>query len=99
MARYFEFLSQFYGFYLPHLRTYGDLTLQVGGSLESETVKYGRAGLGAENDCSGEGQQQLFTTYLPSRKRGCYISAMTVRGSVEKKSLIVSFKGLVAKTK
>jgi hypothetical protein len=29
------------------------------GSLESETVKYGPMGLGPENDCAGEGQQQL----------------------------------------
>jgi hypothetical protein len=32
-----------------------------GGSLESETVKYGHesAGIGPENDCAGEDQQQL----------------------------------------
>jgi hypothetical protein len=29
------------------------------GSLESETVKYGHVGLGPENDCAGEVQQQL----------------------------------------
>jgi hypothetical protein len=29
------------------------------GSLESETVKCGPAGLGPENDCAAEGQQQL----------------------------------------
>jgi hypothetical protein len=31
------------------------------GSLESETVKYGHDsyGLGPENDCTGEGQQEL----------------------------------------
>jgi hypothetical protein len=28
------------------------------GSLESQTVKYG-LGLGLENECAGEGQQQL----------------------------------------
>jgi hypothetical protein len=29
------------------------------GSLESETVKYGPTGLGPENECAGEGQQQM----------------------------------------
>jgi hypothetical protein len=33
----------------------------VWGSLECETVKYGResVGFGPENECTGEGQQQL----------------------------------------
>jgi hypothetical protein len=30
-------------------------------------------GLGSENYCAGEGQQQLLTTDLPSHQRGCYI--------------------------
>jgi hypothetical protein len=37
---------------------YGDLVLQVGGP-ESENVIMSRAGLGPENDCAGEDQQQL----------------------------------------
>jgi hypothetical protein len=37
---------------------YGELALQVGGSLESETVKYGQspAGLGPEYDSADESQ-------------------------------------------
>jgi hypothetical protein len=40
---------------------YGDLALQVGCSTESETVKMvmSPAGLGHENNCAGENQQQL----------------------------------------
>jgi hypothetical protein len=33
-------------------------------------------GLGPENDCAGEGQQQLQTTDPSSRKRGYYIRTM-----------------------
>jgi hypothetical protein len=34
------------------------------------------AGLGPENDCAGEGQQQLETTDPSSRERACYIRTM-----------------------
>jgi hypothetical protein len=40
---------------------YGDLAIQVWGSLESEieNIVISPAGLGAENDCVDESQQQL----------------------------------------
>jgi hypothetical protein len=39
----------------------GDMALQLGGSLESETVNVvmSPAGLGPENDCAGEDQKKL----------------------------------------
>jgi hypothetical protein len=40
-------------------------------------VVMNRAGLGPDNDCACEGQQQLETTDPSSRERGCYIRAMT----------------------
>jgi hypothetical protein len=44
-----------------------------------------RAGLGLKNDCSGEGQQQLQRTDPSSRRRGCYIRAITASVQLEKK--------------
>jgi hypothetical protein len=41
-------------------------------------------GLGPENDCAGEGQQQLKTTDPFSRQRGCYIRAITASVLLEK---------------
>jgi hypothetical protein len=53
-------------------------------------------GLGPENDCAGEDQQQLYATEKCSRQRGCYIR--TMKASIQfKKMLVVSFEGLVAK--
>jgi hypothetical protein len=55
------------------------------------------AGVGPENDCASEGQQQLQTTDPSSRQRGCYIRIM--KASIQlKKLLVVILKGLVAKT-
>jgi hypothetical protein len=39
-------------------------------------------GLGLENDCTGEAQQQL--TDPSSRQRECYIRTIDCKGSVEK---------------
>jgi hypothetical protein len=41
------------------------------------------AGLGPENDCTGEGQQQLYTTDPYSRQRECYIHVRTITASVQ----------------
>jgi hypothetical protein len=49
------------------------------GGLESETVTE----LGAENDCSGEGQQQLYTIDPSSRQRRCYIRNITARAQLK----------------
>jgi hypothetical protein len=54
------------------------------------------AGLGPENDCAGEGQQQLQTTDPSSPLRGCYTRNMTVSVQL-KKMLVVSLKRLIAK--
>jgi hypothetical protein len=58
----------------------------------------GTAGLGPENYCAGKGHHQLQTRDLFSRPRGCCVRTMTAKGSVGKILLIVSLKGLVAKT-
>jgi hypothetical protein len=54
-------------------------------------------GLGFENDCVGEAQQQLQTTPF-SHQRGCYIRTITASVQLENKILVVGLKGLVAKT-
>jgi hypothetical protein len=41
-------------------------------------------GLGSENDCAVEDQQQLQTTDSSSRQRGCYITIMTARVQLKK---------------
>jgi hypothetical protein len=43
------------------------------------------AGLGPENDCAGEYQQQLRKTDPPSRQRGCYIRTITSSVQFENK--------------
>jgi hypothetical protein len=56
------------------------------------------AGVGLENDCAGEGQQELYTTDPSCRQRGCYIGTRTASVQLEKnKLLVVSLKGLFAK--
>jgi hypothetical protein len=44
------------------------------------------AGIGLENDCAGEDQQQLQTTDPPSRQRGCYIRTITAIVQLENKN-------------
>jgi hypothetical protein len=41
------------------------------------------AGFGADNDCAGEDQEQLYITDPSSRQRGCYIRTSV---QLEKKS-------------
>jgi hypothetical protein len=43
------------------------------------------AGLGPENDCAGEGQQQLYTTDPSSPQRECSIRSITASVQLEKK--------------
>jgi hypothetical protein len=43
------------------------------------------AGLGPENDCAGEDQQQLLTTDPSSRQKGCYIRTITASVQLENK--------------
>jgi hypothetical protein len=43
------------------------------------------AGLGPGNDCTGEDQQQLYTTDPPYRQRGCYIRTNTISVQLENK--------------
>jgi hypothetical protein len=43
------------------------------------------AGLGPENDCAGEDQQELQTTDPSSRQRGCYIRTVATRVQLENK--------------
>jgi hypothetical protein len=43
------------------------------------------AGLGPENDCAGENQQQLQTTDPFARQSGCYIRTITASVHWEKK--------------
>jgi hypothetical protein len=52
---------------------------------------------GLENDCAGEDQQQLQTTDISSRQRGCYIRTITASVHLEKSYWAVNLKGLVAK--
>jgi hypothetical protein len=52
-------------------------------------------GLGPENDCADEAQQQLETTDPFSRQRGCYIRTMTSSVQLKKKYLVVSLKVLL----
>jgi hypothetical protein len=54
-------------------------------------------GLGPENYCAGEGQQQLQTTDLYSRQRECYMRTMTAKVRLNKIAGH-GFKGLGAKT-
>jgi hypothetical protein len=42
------------------------------------------AGLGPENDCAGEDQQQLYMTDSSSRQTGCYIRTITASVQLEK---------------
>jgi hypothetical protein len=56
------------------------------------------AGIGPENDCAGEDQQQSKTTDPSSLERECYRRTITASVHLEKKTLVVSFKGLGAKT-
>jgi hypothetical protein len=44
-------------------------------------------GLGPENDCPGEGQQQLQTADASSRQRGCYTRTMTECVQLKKKRI------------
>jgi hypothetical protein len=70
------------------------------GSLEPDTVKCGLSPvvLGPENECAGEGQQQLQTTDPSSHQRGCYIRTTTASVQLKKKkNLAVSLNGLGAK--
>jgi hypothetical protein len=55
-------------------------------------------GLGPENDCPGEDQQQLQTTDPSSRQRECYIRTVTATVQSEIKVLVMGLKGLVAET-
>jgi hypothetical protein len=48
-------------------------------------VVIGPVGLGPENDCAGEDQQQLYTTDPFSRQRGCYIRTITASVQLENK--------------
>jgi hypothetical protein len=43
------------------------------------------AGVGPENDCAGEVQQQLYTTDPSSRQRGCYIRTITTSFQLKNK--------------
>jgi hypothetical protein len=43
------------------------------------------ARLGPENECAGEGQQQLYTTDPSSRQRGCFIRTITTSVQLEDK--------------
>jgi hypothetical protein len=43
------------------------------------------AGIGPQNDCAGEDQQQLQTTDQSSRQRGCYIKTITASVRLENK--------------
>jgi hypothetical protein len=56
-----EWETQCLGHHVPGGYKYGDLTLQVGGvsNLGQQNVVMSPAGLGPENDCAGEPQQQL----------------------------------------
>jgi hypothetical protein len=49
------------GYLVPGVYKYGDLALQVGGvsNLRQYNVVMSPAGLGLENDCAGEDQEQL----------------------------------------
>jgi hypothetical protein len=49
--------------------------------------------LGLENDCAGEGQEQLQTKDPSSRQRGCYIRTITASVQLRKK-LVVGLKEL-----
>jgi hypothetical protein len=54
------------------------------------------AGVGPENDCAVEVQQQLYTRDPSSRQGGCYIK--TMKASIQLKNIsVVSLKGFVAK--
>lgn len=56
-------------------------------------------GVRPENDCAGSGQQQLLMADPSFYQIGCYIRTVTTGVQLEKKSLVVSLKGLDAKTK
>jgi hypothetical protein len=77
---------------------YGDLALQAGevSNLRQQNMVMSPVGLGPENDCAGEDQQQLETTDPSSHQRGCYIRTITASVHL-KQLLVVSLKGLVAK--
>jgi hypothetical protein len=51
------------------------------------------AGLGPENDCAGEDQQQLKMTDPSSRQRGCYIRTITANVHLENKITGLESKG------
>jgi hypothetical protein len=53
-------------------------------------------GFGPENDCAGESQQQI--TDPSSHQRGYVIRIMITRVQLKKKWLVMSLKGLGAKT-
>jgi hypothetical protein len=44
------------------------------------------AGLGPENDCAGEAQQQLQATDLSSRQKRCYVRTITASVLLENKN-------------
>jgi hypothetical protein len=56
------------------------------------------AGLGPENGCASEGQQQLWASDPSSRQRWCYIRTMKTNVQLNKTLLIVSLTELAAKT-
>jgi hypothetical protein len=56
------------------------------------------AGVGPENEYAGECQQQFHTTDSSYRQRGCYKRTTKARIQLEKRILVLSLKGLVAKT-
>jgi hypothetical protein len=53
-------------------------------------------GLRPENECAGEGQQQLYMTEKYPRQRGCYIRTMTA-GVQLRKILVMSHKSSAMK--
>jgi hypothetical protein len=54
-------------------------------------------GLGPENECDGEGQQQLLMTGPSFRQRGCHIRTMAAVVQLREIILTVSLKELGAK--
>jgi hypothetical protein len=52
---------------------------------DSKNVVMSPAGLGPENDCAGEAQKKLYTTYSSSRQKGCYIRTITESVQLENK--------------
>jgi hypothetical protein len=88
------------GHSVPGGYKYGDLALQVGGSLESEAVKYGHESFGIRTmrmTALARTSSNCNPTDLSSHQGGCCMRTMIVRVKL-KKSVVVSPKGLGAKT-